>query len=382
MILVFNVGSSSVKFSLYNRTSDSVNCLFQANIDLNHKQASLTDFNQSSECGLIDCSPLSIVKFSIDQIGRYFPNANIEMVGHRVVYGGDCVGTMAITRDLLIHLDSFSLLAPLHQPQSLTFIKAVQSLYPAMKQYACFDTSFHQTMPKEETVIALPKSLQSKEVQRYGFHGLSYQYIATELARLNPNAINERIVIAHIGSGVSLCGLTQLQSRAATMGFSPLEGIPMASRSGNIDPALVLYLSDKYQISNKDLELKLNEEAGLKGLSGHQGDIQSLLMDSSEQSDFAITFFVYQIVKQLGSIVAAIGGIDCLVFTAGVGEHSAEIRKQICQRLNWLGIEIDEKANLQNKQIISSSSSQVSVKVIPTDETAMIAKNIYFKDEA
>ncbi len=266
------------------------------------------------------------------------------------------------------------MLAPLHQPHSLEAIEVLMAQRPHMPQVACFDTVFHTSMPKREKQFALPQSLVDQGIRRYGFHGLSYEYIASVLPTYLGETANGKVVIAHLGHGVSMCALQDRKSVATTMSFTPLDGLPMGTRSGSIDPAVVLYLLERGMTANAISDL-LHHHSGLLGLSGISGDMRTLLSSSTPNAAEAVDFFCYRISCELGSLTAALGGLDAVVFSGGIGEHAATVRARICRDSAWLGVKISEPANQENALQISTDSSKVSVWVIPTDEEQMIAQH-------
>ena len=295
-------------------------------------------------------------------------------VGHRVVHGGTEYATPTIVNDeVLQKLESYTVLAPLHQPNCLAGIRAMLAMRPDLPQVACFDTAFHRNHPLVADQFALPYELYEEGVRRYGFHGLSYAYIAHTLPTIAPELADGRIVVAHLGSGASMCAIKGGQSMDSTMGFTALDGLPMGTRCGNLDPGAVLYLLQEKGMDAKQIEDVLYRRSGLLGLSGISNDMRDLEHNPDPRAAQAIDYFVYRITRELGALAAAIGGIDALVFTAGIGENSAMIRARVCRAAAWLGIELDEAANSQRAQRISTDSSKVAVYVIPTDEEKMIA---------
>jgi acetate kinase len=272
-------------------------------------------------------------------------------------------------------LEALSPLAPLHQPHNLAAIAALSKLHPKLSQVACFDTSFHTTQPAVATAFALPRVLTGQGVKRYGFHGLSYEYIASILPdHLGPRA-DGKVVVAHLGHGASMCAMTKRRSMATTMGFSALDGLVMGKRCGSLDPGVILYLLDYEAMNSKQISHLLYEESGLFGVSGISDDMRELLASRDPYAAEAIELFVYRIVRELGSLVAALGGLDALVFTGGIGEHSAEIRARICRQATWLGMRLDERANAAGGPMISESAGSVSVLALQTNEEYVIARH-------
>jgi acetate kinase len=299
----------------------------------------------------------------------------LAAVGHRVVHGGAKHFVPArITDALLADLDALTPLDPLHMPHCLAPMRAISSLHPSLPQVACFDSAFHRTMPAVATRIALPRALAQAGLRRYGFHGLSYDYVARQLGKLAPTMAQGRVVVAHLGSGASLCALLGGRSIATTMGFSVLDGLVMATRCGSLDPGVILYLGRQGH-SWADIEILLYEHSGLLGVSGVSGDMQALLASDDPQAREAIDLFTYRVATETGALVSALGGLDGLVFTAGIGEHAPAIRAEICGRLAWLGLRLDEDANAAGLACVSTPDSQIEVRVIATDEEAMIARH-------
>ncbi len=297
-------------------------------------------------------------------------------VGHRIVHGGTTFNQPVILNESVIQqLFQLVPLAPLHQPDGLAGINALRRLKPDLRQIACFDTTFHRTIPKAERIYALPYHLTDQGIQRYGFHGLSYEYIAHKLPDHMGDRAEGRIIVAHLGNGVSLCALKQRRSIATTMGFTPLEGLPMGTRCGNLDPAVLLYLMREQRMDHDSLTELLHRHAGLLGVSGISADMRTLLASDEPRARQAVDLFVWQICRHIGAMAATLEGIDGLVFTAGIGEHASEIRAQVCARLGWLGIGLDESANQANATFINTAESHVNVLVLPTDEEAIIARH-------
>jgi acetate kinase len=294
-----------------------------------------------------------------------------------VVHGGSTYATpVRIDAGVIAELTRLIPLAPLHQPHNLAAIAAFSKLHPNLPQVACFDTSFHHTQSKVATAFALPREFSAAGSRRYGFHGISYEYIASVLPHvLGPDTAEHRIVVAHLGSGASLCAMHARKSVATTMGFTALDGLVMGRRCGTIDPGVVLYLLQEKGMSAAAVSDLLYKESGLLGVSGISDDMRELLASNDTRAKEAIDLFVYRIARELGSLVAALGGLDALVFAAGIGEHAAEIRRRVCVEAAWLGIKIDDKANASGGPCISDS--HVSSWVVPTDEDLMIARHAY-----
>jgi acetate kinase len=281
-----------------------------------------------------------------------------------------------VTPSLLATLEALTPLDPLHMPLNLAPIRAVTSGRPDLKQVACYDTGFHHDMPKLAQMVAIPSALAGTTIRRYGFHGLSYEYISFRLAELTPDRAKARVIVAHLGSGASLCGLLNGRSIETTTGFSALDGLVMATRCGTIDPGVLLYLAQQGH-STAAIEDMLYRRSGLLGVSGISGDIRTLLASDHPQARLALDLFAYRIAGEAGKLASALDGLDMLVFTAGVGEHAAPVRADVCARLAWLGIAIDPSANEAGHAVISTATSQVEVRVVPTDEEAVIARHTF-----
>jgi acetate kinase len=381
-IVVVNAGSSSLKFSAY-RMSGAAWTLdargqiegigtapkFSAKDDRGDKIGEAT-----LDRGVTDAKVA--LTYVANWLRERFPGARVCGVGHRVVHGGATYsGPTVVTPEVLQDLRTLIPLAPLHQPYNLSAIDAVWERLPGVPQVACFDTSFHRNQPAVAQLVPLPREIREAGVQRYGFHGLSYEYIASVLPSMAPEAAGGRVVVAHLGSGASMCALKAGKSVDSTLGFTALDGLCMGTRPGSLDPGVVLYLFQALGMSAKDVEAMLYKRSGLIGISGISNDMRGLLASSEPAAGLAIDYFVYRAAKELAAMAAALGGIDGLVFTAGIGENSPEIRKRICAASAWLGTMLDEDANARTAQRISTASSTVPVWVIPTNEELMIARH-------
>jgi acetate kinase len=305
-----------------------------------------------------------------------YAGAHVCGVGHRVVHGGArYTGPTIVTPEVLEDLRRLVPLAPLHQPYNLAAIEAVWERIPGVPQVACFDTSFHRGQPPVAEIVPLPGDIRGKGVQRYGFHGLSYEYVASVLPAVAPPISSGRVIVAHLGSGASMCALKNGKSVDSTLGFTALDGLCMGTRPGALDPGVVLHLFQGLGLSPKDVETILYKKSGLLGISGISNDMRDLLGSDDPAARLALDYFVYRAAKEIGALAAVLGGIDGLVFTAGIGENSAEIRKRICQASAWLGIDLDENANAAKGPRISRDGSRVSAWVVPTNEELMIARH-------
>jgi acetate kinase len=304
-----------------------------------------------------------------------WPELQLACIGHRVVHGG-AARTEAATVDeaLLQELEALAPFAPLHQPHNLAGIRAAMAAFPGVPQVACFDTAFHRQQPWVNDTFALPRALYAEGVRRYGFHGLSYDYITGELGRSAPELAEGRVVVAHLGNGASMCAINAGRSIASTMGFSALDGLPMGTRSGQVDPGVLLYLMDQRGMTAAAITDLLYKQSGLLGLSGLSNDMRTLEAAGTPEAAQAIDYFVHRCQREVGAMAAALGGIDALVFCGGIGENSRTIRARICERLAWMGIELDHTRNQANARVISSDLARTTVLVIPTNEELVIAR--------
>jgi acetate kinase len=300
----------------------------------------------------------------------------IVAAGHRVAHGGlKFTQPVRIDGEVLAALEKLVPLVPLHQPHNLAAIKVVANRAPELPQVACFDTSFHRTQPAVAQAFALPRRFASEGVYRYGFHGLSYEYIASVLPDIDRRAAEGRTIVAHLGNGASMCAMKNRHSVATTMGFSSIEGLPMGTRCGSLDPGVLLYLMDRHNMDARALETLLYKESGLLGVSGVSSDVRTLLASPDSRAAEALDLFGYRIGRELGSLAAALGGLDALVFTGGIGENAVAIRGRVCRDAAWLGVQLDESANNSGGPRISSQDSRVSAWVVPTNEELMIAQH-------
>jgi acetate kinase len=308
-----------------------------------------------------------------DKLGDWQPVA----VGHRVVHGGAQFSAPAIVDDdVLRQLETLIPLAPLHEPHNVKAIRVARATFPHAAQIACFDTAFHRTHAWVADTFALPRKFYADGIRRYGFHGLSYEYVSRAMRRIAPSIAAGRVIVAHLGNGASLCAIGDGKAVDTTMGFTPLDGLPMGTRSGQIDPGVLLHLMTHSGMSGEQLSSLLFDQSGLLGLSGISSDMRDLLKSTKTEAAEAVDYFVYHVARAVGSLAAALGGPDGLVFTAGIGEHAPVIRQRVCSQLAWMGLLFDEKANNQGKQCISQAGSRVSAWVVPTDEERMIAMHV------
>ncbi|MBA3897353.1 MAG: acetate/propionate family kinase [Sphingomonadaceae bacterium] len=375
-VLTLNAGSSSLKFALFDAAT--LTPILRGAVDDIQAAACMTaqdnDAASLTERRWATGTPFEtilhdLLDFSHDHAGH----EGLVAVGHRIVHGGpDHVGPAAVTPDLLDALEALTPLDPLHIPHNLAPVHAIAAAGPRLLQVVCFDTAFHRTMPTVAQAVALPIAIVDSGIRRYGFHGLSYEYIARQLARTAPDLARGRVIVAHLGAGASLCALQRGVSIATTMGFSVLDGLVMATRCGSIDPGVILYLG-RMGHSFAEIEDMLYHRSGLLGVSGISGDMRTLLTSEAAEARAAIELFTYRIATEIGGLASALGGIDALIFTAGIGEHAPEIRAAICARLAWLGLNLDETLNAADAVRISAAASKIDVRVIATDEEAMIA---------
>jgi acetate kinase len=379
--LVLNAGSSSLKFCVFQRPAGDVWRL-EARGQIEGigtvPRLSVKDANGNSlanqDVAVSDGN--QAVEALAAWLRSKYGGARVLGVGHRVVHGGaNFKGPTIVDEKVLKELRELIPLAPLHQPYNLAAIEAVFERLPNVPQVACFDTSFHRQQPPLAELVPLPRELREAGIQRYGFHGLSYEYIASVLPHVAPELAAGRVIVAHLGSGASLCAMKEGKSVDSTLGFTALDGLCMGTRPGSIDPGVVLHLFQSLNLSVKEVETLLYKKSGLIGISGISNDMRDLLGKSEPAARLAVDYFVYRAAKEIGALTAVLGGIDGIVFTAGIGENSAEIRKKICHASAWLGIELDETANTNRQTKISTDGSKVSVWVIPTNEELMIARH-------
>jgi len=381
--LVLNAGSSSLKFSVYQRQDDQdwrLSSRGQIEGIGTSPRIAAKDAEGQVVIDRLVASEVQDGTTALECLAtwlriRYGP-AQLLGVGHRVVHGGKrYAGPVLITPGVFAELRDLVPLAPLHQPHNLAAIEAVSERLPDVPQVACFDTSFHCSQPAVARLIPLPLEICSGGVQRYGFHGLSYEYIASALPSIAPEIANGRVIVAHLGSGASVCALRDGKSVDTSLGFTALDGLCMNTRPGAVDPGAILYLFQGLGLTPVEVETILYKRSGLLGISGISSDMRDLLKSAEPRARLAVDYFVYQAAKEIGAMAAVLGGVDGLVFTAGIGENSAEIRKRIVHASAWLGIELDEIANADAGPRISARSSKLSAWVIPTNEELMIARH-------
>ena len=385
-ILTLNAGSSSIKFALFSNLDplpeqpeisgqiDGIGA--SPHIKANAKDGRTLDNVDIPAGGDRERQHQVALGFLVDWLHAHEAGWRIAAVGHRVVHGADRYSQPVLINDATLDaLRGFIPLAPLHQPHNLAGIDALRAALPGVPQIACFDTAFHTTQPSVATAFALPRRFSAQGVRRYGFHGLSYEYIADMLSQYLGDRAEGRVIVAHLGNGASMCAMKQRASIATTMGFSTLDGLVMGTRSGAIDPGVLLYLMQFGHMDAAALTNLLYKESGLLGVSGLSQDMRTLLASGTAEAQEAIDLFCYRIVREMGSLAAALGGLDALVFTGGIGEHAAPLRERICLDSRWLGIELDIRANKAGATRISSAKSQVEVLVLPTNEEWVIARH-------
>ena len=381
-ILVINAGSSSIKFELFELASGDPSSILSGQLDgigtrphlkiRTSDGTNLVDATQRLEDAPdVERAQALLGSWLAERLGGP-PSA----VGHRVVHGGpDHAAPALVTDDLLADLERLVPLAPLHQPNNLAPIRSIRARLPDVPQVACFDTAFHRQHPPLADRFAIPEALYAEGVRRYGFHGLSYEYIAGRLPDMAPPLATGRVVVAHLGSGASMCALVAGRSVENTMGFTALDGLPMGTRTGQLDPGVILYLLTEKGMEVGAVQHLLYHECGLRGLSGVSSDVRDLLASSAPGARLALDYLAYRAAMAVGSLSAAMGGLDGLVFTAGVGENAPSIRAAIIERLGWLGLDLDAGANAKHGPLLTTRESRIAAYVIPTDEELMIARH-------
>jgi acetate kinase len=381
--LVLNAGSSSLKFSVYGRPAGDTWRL--------ESRGQVEGIGTSPQFSAKDAAGAVLAKeklgatvrdarTALESLANWlrdrYGGGRVLGVGHRVVHGGArFTAPTVVTSEVTAELRQLVPLAPLHQPYNIAAIEAVSERLPDVPQVACFDTSFHRGQPAVAELVPLPKEIRDTGVQRYGFHGLSYEYIASVLPEVAPEIAAGRVIVAHLGSGASLCAMKDRKSVDSSFGFTAVDGLCMGTRPGSVDPGVILYLFQSLKLSAKDVETMLYKKSGLLAISGISNDMRDLLQSTEPAARLAVDYFVYRAAKEIGALSAVLGGLDGLVFTAGIGENSADIRRRICEASAWLGIELDAKANDKGGPRISRAGSRVSAWVIPTNEELMIARH-------
>ena len=381
-ILVINAGSSSLKFSVFAGASDGSLAAQGHGLVEGIGDAARLSVTDGQGRELVDrpvteSSHEGAIAAALDWLSADMePQPSFVGVGHRVVHGGAEFSRPVMVDDRVVAaLEALVPLAPLHQPYHIAAIRAVAAAAPGIPQVACFDTAFHRTQPPLAQAFALPRRLTEKGIRRYGFHGLSYEYIVSALPEVAPECAGGKIVVAHLGNGASLCAVDRGRSIATTMGFTPADGLMMGTRTGALDPGVILYLLQHEGMDAAAIEKLIYEQSGLLGVSGLSSDMRTLLASGLAAAKEAVDLFVYRIGRELGSLVAALGGLDAIVFTGGIGEHAAAIRARVCHDARWLGIDLDEAANNAAGPRISRPNSKTSAWVVPTDENLMVARH-------
>ena len=382
-ILTLNAGSSSIKFALF--AGDASQPFVRGQIerlgDAPHfiaRDGSGTVIGERHWTAPSQGTHAAALAVLLPWIESHMGAARLAAAGHRVVHGGrDLAAPTPVSPDVLTALDALVPLAPLHQPHNLHAIRALSDLRPGLPQIACFDTAFHRSQSATVRRYALPRALSDAGIERYGFHGLSYEYIAHALRGIDPALAGGRVVAAHLGNGASLCALLAGRSADTTMGFTALDGLPMGTRCGALDPGVILYLQQVLGMAPDQIADLLYHRSGLLGVSGISSDMRALLASSAPHAAEAVDLFCFRIARETAAMATAMGGLDGIVFTAGIGEHAPAIRARVCAQLAWLGVALDDAANAAGAQLISAASSRVAVLRVPTDEEAMIARHTW-----
>ena len=382
-VLALNGGSSSIKFALF-QTGEPLQRKLVGKIDrigLSGTNLTFHELTQSQQVSrsIQATDQRSAVNFLIDTLEEQIGFASVSAVGHRVVHGMKHTEPESVTQGLLDELHRISSYDPDHLPREIELIEALRQRYPKLPQVACFDTAFHRTMPRAAKLLPIPRRFDAMGIQRYGFHGLSYAYLMEELARVaGAQASQGRVILAHLGNGASLAAVRDGRSIDTSMGFTPAGGLTMGTRPGDLDPGVAWYMMQAGNLTPKQFNHLINHESGLLGVSETSSDMRDLLAHESEdvRAAEAVVLFCYQVKKWIGAYAAALGGVDTLVFTGGIGENAPLVRARICDGLDFLGIEIDEKRNAANADVISAETSRVTVRVMHTDEELMIAKSV------
>lgn len=383
LILVLNVGSSSIKFAVYEIASPQPRERLRGQLEgigapeprLKARRAAPAEAWDRIYAGADVPNHAAGLAAILAGLEDELPTEQVAAVGHRIVHGGaDFSRPMILSADAMARLEALVPLAPLHQPHNLAGVRAAGEAFPKALQVACFDTAFHWGRPRVEDLFALPRRFYEAGVRRYGFHGLSYEYLAERLAQDAPAEASGRVIVAHLGSGASMCALKGGRSVGSTMGFSALDGLPMGTRPGRLDPGVLLWML-RQGMSLDEIERVLYTQSGLKGLSGVSGDLRAIEAAGTPEAGEAIAYFVRACQREIGALAARLEGLDCIVFSGGIGEHAAAVRAQICDGLGWLGLGLDPARNAAHATRISADDSRVAALVIPTDEELMIARH-------
>ena len=378
-VLAVNAGSSSLKFCLFNADQAGLDRRLAGRFE-RLGEATAFQFERDGARGGARLAGVgdhaAAIRYLLDWLGPRLDKDRSLIAGHRIVHGGDkFVAPTRVDDEVLAALQGLSALAPLHQPAGLLAIEALSRAAPAVPQVACFDTAFHAAHAKTARLFALPARFYEQGIRRYGFHGLSYESIAAELAEREPALAERRLIIAHLGNGASLCALRNGRSVDSSMGFSTLDGLMMGTRCGSIDAGALLYLLETGQMTPAGLSELLYRRAGLLGVSGISRDMRELLASEAGSAAEAVDLFIYHVIRAAGGLIALLKGLDGLVFTGGIGEHQPEIRRRVSAGLEWLGLKLDTRANQGNRRIISEPASRIAARVIPADEERLIARH-------
>ncbi len=384
-VAVLNAGSSSIKFSLFTASDNELALTARGQAEglftsprFVAKDPGGRTLAERSWGERVQLGHDGALDHLVGFLRTEFTQHRLVAVGHRVVHGGLAYSEpVRVDETVLAALEKFVPLAPLHQPHNLAPIRSLIKQAPALPQVACFDTAFHRGQPPVAQAFALPKAITDRGVRRYGFHGLSYEYVAQALPRYDARAAAGRTVVLHLGNGASMCAMAAGRSVASTMGFTAVDGLPMGTRCGNLDPGVMLYLLDECGMDARAIERLIYQQSGLLGVSGISSDMRTLEASTDPAAKAAIDLFVYRIGRELGSLAAALGGIDAIVFTAGIGENSSSLRARVCADAAWLDVDLDRAANEAKGPRISTPASRVSVWVVPTDEELMIARHTW-----
>ncbi len=381
-VLTINSGSSSIKFALFELGAELTRIAagqaenIGAAPHLRIKVGNVVALEKRWP----DLAPLDhedLLGQVLNWVEGHLGEDKLAAAGHRIVHGGEhFIEPVLLNEDIMTKLAGLNQLAPLHEPHNLAAVRAIMNLRPELPQIGCFDTAFHHTMPEVATRLALPRHFHDEGVRRYGFHGLSYEYISGKLREVSPRLAAGRVIVAHLGNGASLCAMKNGVSIDSTMGFTALDGLMMGTRSGAIDPGVLIYLMQARGMNASDITSLLYKKSGLLGVSGISSDVRTLLADPHPEAAEALELFAYTVARHTGALASSLGGLDGFVFTAGIGEHAPQIRAAICKRLAWLGFDLSPEANTANEPAISTPDSEAEIRVIPTDEELMIARHV------
>jgi acetate kinase len=382
-IAVLNAGSSSFKFSLFADSTRGLALVSRGQAEGLYtaprfvaKDAAGAIIDEESWGDGVSLGHAGALDYLVSFLRKRLTDHRLVGVGHRVVHGGlEYSQPVRVDASILAALEKYIPLAPLHQPHNLAPIRALLDRLPQLPQIACFDTAFHRSQPPVAQAFALPKAITERGVIRYGFHGLSYEYVAGVMSQYDSHAAAGKVIVLHLGNGSSMCAIAAGRSVASTMGFTAADGLPMGTRCGNLDPGVVLYLMDELAMGARAIEKLIYQQSGLLGVSGISSDMRTLEASNEPGAKAAIDLYVYRIGRELGSLAAALGGLDAIVFTAGIGENSHSLRECVCRDAQWLGVELDADANVRGTGQISTAASRVSAWVIPTNEELMIARH-------